>query len=69
MTARFEALSSFDHLTNSELWWGAPELYDKLLLVMNLAGIENGFVAILLKYGIIIGGITLLLFFYCKIIC
>ena len=63
MTARFEALSSFDHLTNSELWWGAPELYDKLLLVMNLAGIENGFVAILLKYGIIIGGITLLLFF------
>lgn len=63
MTARFEALSSFGYLTNSELWWGSPELYDRLLLVMNLAGIENGFVAILLKYGIIMGGLTLMLFF------
>ena len=64
MTARFEALASFGHLTDYELWWGDPELYDKLLLVMNLVGIENGFVSILLKYGIVIGGITLLLFFF-----
>ena len=36
MTARFEALASFGHLTDYELWWGDPELYDKLLLELKM---------------------------------
>lgn len=59
--ARFEAFSFTDYLTWNELLWGDLDLADHLMQVMGLAGIENGYIVLVLKYGLLAGGILIVL--------
>lgn len=53
--ARLEALNSFAYLNSDELFWGSNNLSDNVASRMNLLAIENGIIAFLLDYGIILG--------------
>lgn len=53
--ARFEAFSAFDYLDTQQLLWGGYDLYDQLLLMMDLAGIENSYITFILRHGLVIG--------------
>lgn len=59
--ARIEVLSFADYLSWNQLLWGDFELSEYLMNVMGLAGIENGYISILLIYGIIFGSILIVL--------
>ena len=48
--ARIEVLSFADYLSWNQLLWGDFELSEYLMNVMGLAGIENGYISILLIY-------------------
>lgn len=61
--ARMAALTFADYLDSNELLYGGSGNYDRLLIRMNMVGIENGFVAIILLYGLIIS-IPLILFLF-----
>ena len=61
--ARIEALKSFSHLNQIDLLLGNPNNYDYLVNKMNLAGIENGIITILIYHGLIIGIPALVLLF------
>lgn len=58
--ARIEAFNVFAYLKTDELLLGNPSNYNYLLEKMNLAGIENGIITILISYGLIIGIPTIL---------
>lgn len=53
--ARLEALESFSHLNQQDLFLGNPNNYNNLVDKMGLAGIENGVITILIYHGLIIG--------------
>lgn len=53
--ARLEILDFADYISTDELMFGSPESYDKLLIAMNLMGVENGLVTLILTYGIFLG--------------
>lgn len=53
--ARIEAFSAFDYLDTQELLWGGYDLYDKLLVMMDLAGIENSYITFILRHGLVLG--------------
>lgn len=59
--ARLDAFEFYKYLTSSELLWGDMGLYDRLLITMSLAGIENGYIAICLKYGLVFGCVLVIL--------
>ena len=62
--ARMEAFDVFNRLNYQELLWGGDNLYDRMLILLNLVGIENGYISIILRYGLIIGIPTILLYMY-----
>lgn len=64
--ARIEALKSLLYLSPQNLLLGNPNNYEYLLNRMNLAGIENGIITLLIYHGLIIGvpAILLLLTFH-----
>lgn len=53
--ARLEILSFSDYLNTFDLLWGNPDSYNRLLITMNLVGIENGIISILIYQGVILG--------------
>ena len=53
--ARIEAFDVFDAVQTSELWLGDLALTSRMMEVLDLAGIENGYICIILKYGILFG--------------
>lgn len=57
--ARLEAFNFYEYLSIEEILFGSSDLYERLLLIMNLSGIENGFIAIIVKFGIILGSILI----------
>lgn len=59
--ARFEVFSVFDYINWNQLLWGDLGLSDYLMAVMGLAGIENGYIVLVLKYGLIFGGLLIFL--------
>lgn len=59
-SARLEAFSFYEYLSVEEILFGSSDLYERLLLLMNLSGIENGFIAIIVRFGIILGTILIL---------
>lgn len=59
--ARFEVFSVFDYINWNQLLWGDLGLSDYLMAVMGLAGIENGYIVLVLKYGLIFGGLLIYL--------
>ncbi len=65
--ARLEILDFVDYISTDELIFGSPESYDKLLIAMNLMGVENGLVTLILTYGIFLGlslAFCLILFYW-----
>lgn len=59
--ARLSAFSVFSHLGAENIYLGDSNNYNYLLNKTGMAGIENGFIAMLLYHGIIIGSIALIL--------
>ena len=59
--ARIEVFSFTDYLTWNELLWGNFYLVEYLMLIMGLDGIENGYIVIVLKYGLLAGSILIVL--------
>lgn len=59
--ARIEILSFTDYLTWGQLLWGDFELTEYLMNVMGLAGIENGYIVLVISYGLIFGSILIIL--------
>ena len=55
--ARFEVFSFTDYLNRDQLLWGDLDLVDRLMIMMGLAGLENGYIILILKYGLILGGV------------
>lgn len=53
--ARLEILNFIEYVPTNELIFGSPEGYEKLLVAMNLMGVENGLVTLILTYGIFLG--------------
>lgn len=59
--ARLEILDFVNYISLQDFLYGNPDGYERILVVMNLMGVENGFVTIVLYYGII-GGVLLFVF-------
>lgn len=59
--ARLDVFDFIDYINVDELLYGNNDLYERLLILMNVAGLENGYIALILKYGLILG-IPLLIF-------
>lgn len=58
--ARFEIFSFLDYIDWKQLIWGNFETVDSLMTVMGLNGIENGYIVLLLKYGLLLGSILII---------
>ena len=63
MKARFTAFSALSLIPTKDLIWGNPQNYNNLLFIMGQAGIENGPISFILKYGLVFGLITLFALF------
>ena len=59
--ARLEILDFVNYISLEDFLYGNPDGYERILVVMNLMGVENGFVTIVLYYGIF-GGVLLFVF-------
>lgn len=59
--ARLEILDFVNYISLEDFLYGNPDGYERILVVMNLVGVENGFVTIVLYFGII-GGVLLFVF-------
>ena len=59
--ARFEVFSFLNYVSWDQILWGDLGLVDYLMNVMELLGLENGYIVIILKYGIILGGLLIIL--------
>lgn len=59
--ARLEILDFVNYISLQDFLYGNPNGYERILVVMNLMGVENGFVTIVLYYGVI-GGVLLFVF-------
>ena len=60
--ARLAAFDVFTVIHSSELWYGDLYLANKMMDVLGLAGIENGFICIILKYGLVFGVPMIIIF-------
>lgn len=57
--ARFEVFSFTDYLNLEQLIWGDLDLVNHLMTMMGLVGLENGYIILILKYGLILGGVLI----------
>lgn len=61
---RLEVFSFYNFLSSQDLWWGGNEdIYHYVMIKLGAGGVENGFIVLLLQYGIILGPIILFLLF------
>lgn len=58
--ARFEVFSFLDYIDWKLLIWGDFEAVGFLMTVMGLDGIENGYIVLLLSYGLLLGSILII---------
>jgi hypothetical protein len=64
---RLDVLKSFSYLKNYDLWIGNPDLYMPITNALGAAGVENSYVVIIIRYGLLMGiPIILCLFWYVK---
>lgn len=62
---RLDVLATFDYIKGVDLWVGNPNLYLSITDKLGAAGIENSYVVIILRYGVIFGiPVIISLFFY-----
>lgn len=69
--ARLEILKFVDYISIDELIFGSPDGYENLLIAMNLMGVENGLITLILTYGIFLGvalAFCLILFYWKRMV-
>lgn len=63
--SRFDVWIAFDYISTSDLLWGNPSNYGRIMKILNAGGVENSYIVLIINFGLVMFtllGISLFLF-------